>query len=120
MSLPKPWIPEPEHESGLEAAKEKLMGESEMTFDIEKILAEKRLEREHQAEHRKEAFEKLERELAEARVRGSRRRIRELEKQKVSYAKEQSHELDAVRRELDEEKKRLRAKVVPPIRMEEK
>jgi|GEM_PF-3897661 hypothetical protein len=114
MSPAKPWMPQPDDPGGLEAAKERLMGESEISFDVDKILAENRLKQDKKKERRKEIEERLEKELAAARMRGNRKRAEELEKEKSKLQKEESHELATLRRTLDEEKKRVNAKTERP------
>ncbi|MEY4747694.1 MAG: hypothetical protein RLZZ416_743 [Candidatus Parcubacteria bacterium] len=105
MSVPQA---DPDKARGLEAAKEKLMGEAGMSLDVHKILAENRIREDRKARSRKDAAVKLEKELAAARERGSQMRIRELEAKRLKAAQEQSREVEAVRQALDDERAKLK------------
>ena len=99
---------EDDAQGGLDAAKRKLDA-VEPTLDVEKVLAENRIRREREKESRRQAEQKLEKELASARERGNVRRAHELEAERLQQAKAQSRELEAVRRTLDAEKARLKS-----------
>ena len=84
------------------------MGQTAQPFDVAKIVAEQRIREDRGKTVRKEAEEKLERELQSARERVSRKRIQELEAERLRNHTEQSRELRAVERTLDAEKARLK------------
>ena len=105
MTVLKPG--DEQDKKGLDAARQKLIGSDAAPFDVQKVLAENRIRKEHEKHHRKEVKDKLEHELEAARLRGSQRRIRELETELRKKDNKQSHEVEVVRHALDEEKARL-------------
>jgi hypothetical protein len=104
-------MPKPESHGGLDAAKDRLMGQPEVSFDMQKVLIDNKAKREQQKDIRARAQEKLEQDLARARVRGSRKRIQELETERLVQKQEESHELTVLRSALDEEKVRLKTEL---------
>jgi len=102
-------VPDPPEEHGLNAAREKVMGETGKSFNVDKILVESRVRREREAKNKSQEEKKLHQEIAVARLKGDHKRVHELEEKHFQHIKEQSHDLDVGGFALGIEKARLKA-----------